>query len=82
MLTYFIDNPGRVICQKELVNGLWQDAVIDVDGMNFKVQVSRLRYIIEPDPKNPVYIQTVRGMGYKFIPPFGTESIRKFKNVV
>ena len=32
------------------------------------VQVSRLRKLIEPDPAKPVYIQTVWGFGYVFIP--------------
>jgi two-component system phosphate regulon response regulator OmpR len=32
------------------------------------VQVSRLRKIIEPDPANPIYIQTVWGFGYVFVP--------------
>ena len=32
------------------------------------VQVSRLRKLIEPDPANPAYLQTVWGFGYVFIP--------------
>lgn len=32
------------------------------------VQISRLRKLIEPDPSNPLYIQTVWGLGYVFIP--------------
>ncbi|MGB2573397.1 MAG: winged helix-turn-helix domain-containing protein, partial [Henriciella sp.] len=32
------------------------------------VQVTRLRRKIEPDPKNPIHIQTVRGVGYRLIP--------------
>jgi len=32
------------------------------------VQVSRLRKLIEPDPANPRYIQTVWGFGYVFVP--------------
>ena len=32
------------------------------------VQISRLRKMIEPDPSNPRYIQTVWGVGYVFVP--------------
>ena len=32
------------------------------------VQVSRLRRLIEPDPANPRYLQTVWGVGYVFVP--------------
>ena len=32
------------------------------------VQISRLRKLIEPDPSSPLYIQTVWGLGYVFIP--------------
>ena len=32
------------------------------------VQISRLRKLVEPDPAHPVYIQTVWGFGYVFVP--------------
>ena len=32
------------------------------------VQVSRLRKLVEPDPANPRYIQTVWGFGYVYVP--------------
>lgn len=32
------------------------------------VQVTRLRRKIEPDPKNPIHVQTVRGIGYRLMP--------------
>jgi two-component system phosphate regulon response regulator OmpR len=32
------------------------------------VQVSRLRRLIEPDPRRPRYLQTVWGYGYVFVP--------------
>ena len=44
-------------------------AALDTDGATFiDVQVSRLRKIIEPDPANPIHIQTVWGFGYVFVP--------------
>jgi two-component system phosphate regulon response regulator OmpR len=38
------------------------------------VQVSRLRKLVEPDPANPTYIQTVWGFGYVFVPDGKTGS--------
>ena len=40
----------------------------DVFDRAIDVQVSRLRKLIEPDPANPRYIQTVWGFGYVFVP--------------
>jgi two-component system phosphate regulon response regulator OmpR len=40
----------------------------DVLGRGVDVQVTRLRRKIEPDPKNPRYLQTVRGVGYRLAP--------------
>ncbi|WP_269714257.1 response regulator [Caulobacter sp. NIBR2454] len=40
----------------------------DITGRAVDVQVTRLRRKIEPDPKNPRYLQTVRGIGYRLAP--------------
>jgi two-component system phosphate regulon response regulator OmpR len=40
----------------------------EVYDRSLDVQISRLRKLIEPDPSNPLYIQTVWGLGYVFIP--------------
>jgi len=37
-------------------------------GRSVDVQVTRLRRKIEPDPRDPVYVQTVRGVGYRLMP--------------
>jgi two-component system phosphate regulon response regulator OmpR len=40
----------------------------EVFDRSLDVQISRLRKLIEPDPSSPLYIQTVWGLGYVFIP--------------
>ncbi len=41
------------------------EAIIDENAV--MVYINRLRQKIEPDPAKPVYIQTVRGLGYRFV---------------
>jgi two-component system phosphate regulon response regulator OmpR len=51
---------GDTIPRHELV-----DADADVGERTIDVQINRLRRKIEDDPANPVYLQTVRGIGYR-----------------
>lgn len=44
---------------------LWGEAIIDENAI--MVYVNRLRAKIEEDPARPAYIQTVRGLGYRFV---------------
>ena len=48
--------------------GLARGREYEVFDRSLDVQISRLRKLIEPDPANPLYIQTVWGLGYVFIP--------------
>ncbi len=60
LLRLFAQNPGKAIPRHELAPGtVVTDRAIDV-------QITRLRQKIEQNPKNPVYLQTVRGKGYIF----------------
>jgi len=62
---------GRLnqICDKyEIVEAVWGEDYIDqVDDARIDKLLSRLRAKIEPDPRNPSYIITVRGRGYKLV---------------
>jgi two-component system phosphate regulon response regulator OmpR len=44
--------------------------VLASDGLerSIDVQVTRLRKKIEPDPREPIHLQTVRGIGYRLMP--------------
>ena len=65
LLEAFLKRPNRIWCRDEildLVSGReWQSTDRSID-----VLVAKLRKKIEADPKNPEYIQTVRGVGYRF----------------
>jgi hypothetical protein len=64
---------GRLnkICDKyQIVEEVWGEDYIDqVDDARIDKLLSRLRAKIEPDPRNPRYILTVRGRGYKMVNP-------------
>lgn len=59
--------PGRVLSREELLQRVWEYDYFG-DGRLVDVHVRRLRKKIEPDPSNPRYVVTVRGMGYRLQP--------------
>ena len=67
LLIAFVDHPRRVLNRDQLLDMARGRAAIPFDR-SIDVQVGRLRRKIEPDPKNPVLIKTVRGGGYMFTP--------------
>ena len=58
-------NPERVFTRKKLYAEVWEDEYC-YDDNTIMVTVSRLRSKLEADPRNPRYLVTVRGLGYKF----------------
>lgn len=66
LLKYFIQNRKRVITRREVTETLWVDAIVDPEGRNLDMQIVKLRRLIERDPKNPVLLQTIHGVGYMF----------------
>ena len=65
LLAFFARHPGRVFSRDELLNKVWG---YGHDGYEHTVNshINRLRVKIEDSPKQPFYIQTVWGIGYKF----------------
>ena len=65
LLRYLAGNRGRVITRESLLDNVWgHDAFVEPRTVD--VHVRRLRAKIEADPEAPVYIKTVRGVGYEF----------------
>ena len=68
LLQFFMENPNQVFTKMQIYNHVWEDRFGDDNSV--MVYISHLRDKIEDDPKNPDYIQTIRGIGYKFtVPP-------------
>ncbi len=64
LLCELADHPGKVLSREHLLEQVWGYDYFG-DGRLVDVHVRRLRTKIEPDPANPRFILTVRGMGYK-----------------
>jgi two-component system response regulator RegX3 len=65
LLEFLIRNSGRVLTRSQLIDRVWGSDYFG-DTKTLDVHIKRLRAKIEADPANPVSIQTVRGLGYKF----------------
>ncbi|MDT4915314.1 MAG: two-component system, OmpR family, response regulator RegX3 [Pseudonocardiales bacterium] len=65
LLELLLRNAGRVLTRGQLIDRVWGADYVG-DTKTLDVHVKRLRAKIEPDPANPKYLMTVRGLGYKF----------------
>ena len=64
LLEMFLRNPGRVLTRGQLIDRVWGSDYVG-DTKTLDVHVKRLRAKLEPDPGEPKYLVTVRGLGYK-----------------
>ena len=67
LLKYFLEHTGHAITRERLLNDVWgyqnYPTTRTVDNL-----VLKLRQKLEPDPANPIYFQTMHGIGYRFEP--------------
>jgi DNA-binding response OmpR family regulator len=67
LLRYLVLNQGRIISRKELLEQVWRVRE-DTDTRAIDNFMVRLRRYIEDNPAEPVFLETVRGIGYRFLP--------------
>jgi len=65
LLSLMMKNPGRIFTKAQLYENI-NGEFFESDENTIMVHISKLRDKIETDPKQPVYIKTVRGVGYRF----------------
>lgn len=65
ILELLMKTPGRVYTKQQIFDYAWEDMYMGEDS-TLMVHISNLRNKIEDDPKNPIMIKTVKGLGYKF----------------
>jgi two-component system, OmpR family, alkaline phosphatase synthesis response regulator PhoP len=66
MLALFFQKEGETVTRKTLLERVWGYS-LDTETRTLDNFIVRLRKYFEPDPANPVYFQTVRGVGYRFV---------------
>jgi two-component system response regulator RegX3 len=67
LVSLLASEPGRVFTRDELVRHLWESDFVG-DRRAIDVHISNLRRKLEPEPRHPTRIVTVRGIGYKLVP--------------
>jgi len=65
LLRLLLENPGRVLTREVLIDRVWGNDYVG-DTKTLDVHIKRLRALIEDNPKSPIFITTVRGVGYRF----------------
>jgi DNA-binding response OmpR family regulator len=66
LLRYLIENEGRAVSRKTILEDVW-DLQEDTDTRAIDNFIVRLRKYLEDEPNNPKIVQTVRGIGYRFV---------------
>ncbi|CAN5471820.1 response regulator transcription factor [soil metagenome] len=67
LLDTLISNPGRVFSRANLLDNL-RNSVYEINDRIIDLHVKNLRAKLEDDPRQPRYIETVYGVGYRFLP--------------
>jgi DNA-binding response OmpR family regulator len=67
LLAFFLERPGRALSRDTILNAVWGNTVF-VLPRSIDRCVTTLRAKVEPDPRKPQFIQTIRDVGYRFEP--------------
>lgn len=66
ILFYLASHPEFVFTHRQIYEAIWKKDYFKDEG-NVTAHIARIRKKIESDSQRPIYIQTVRGVGYKFV---------------
>ncbi len=66
ILNLLMENRGKVFTKSRIYEHVWDGGFYESDDNTIMVHISRLRDKIENDPRNPEYLKTIRGLGYRF----------------
>lgn len=66
LMACFLRNPNRILSKETLFEQVWGEEFFGADN-TLMVHIRRLREKIEEEPSSPIYITTVKGLGYRFV---------------
>jgi TolB-like protein/DNA-binding winged helix-turn-helix (wHTH) protein/Flp pilus assembly protein TadD len=66
-LLYLLERQGRLVSKGELLDGIWPDVIVSENTLNKCVE--ELRKALRDNPHDPLFIQTISRVGFKFIAP-------------
>lgn len=65
LMELFMKNPNVTLERREIMQAIWKTDYMG-DTRTLDVHIRWIRKVVEPDPRKPQYIRTVRGVGYRF----------------
>lgn len=71
LLEALMRHPNEVLSRRYLMKNVWSTDYLG-DTRTLDVHIRWVREAIEEDPSNPMYVRTVRGVGYRFDPPMSS----------
>jgi predicted ATPase/DNA-binding winged helix-turn-helix (wHTH) protein len=74
VLRYLVEHAGQLVTKDDLWRAVWPG--VSVTDATLTVCVNRIRKALGDEPKTPRYIETVHRLGYRFIAPVSTQSVR------
>ncbi len=69
LLILLASREGQLVARSEIAHHLWSSEVFVDTEHGINTAIRKLRHLLRDDPENPTFIQTVTGMGYRFIAP-------------
>lgn len=65
VLVYLVKKQKRLVPHSELLNHVWDGAFVE-EG-NISTCISKIRKLLDDNPRNPKYIESIKGYGYRFM---------------
>lgn len=65
IIKLLMSSPGRIFTKKQIFESAWDDYLVG-DDSTIMVHISNIRNKIEVDSRKPIYLKTIKGLGYKF----------------